>query len=258
VARAVVLGVLCVSAHARTGEPPPPGSAQDIARKSRERGSLNLLDLTAELRMVTTGSDGKAKEQTLVSSARKISGRVHTMARFMSPPGVAGVAVLTVEGEGDAPDEISLYLPKLKRVRKVARTQRGESFMQTDFAYADLGSTGGAREEDLRLMPEQAVDGRPCHVLRGEPGADSPYGQVTVFVDKETYVPLRAEYRDRDGALMKVYRALKQSRFKGRTLATEAVMENVKQGSKTTLTVLRLEESRLGDDAFTERALERG
>src|SRR5688500_3274214 len=93
VARALAVGGLCVGAHARTEEPAPE-SAQEIARKSRERGSLNLLDLTAELRMVTTGSDGKAKEQTLVSSARKIGGRVHSVARFLSPPGVAGVAVL--------------------------------------------------------------------------------------------------------------------------------------------------------------------
>lgn len=262
-ARASVLAGLCLSAHARTEEPTPPGgarpeSAREIARQSRERGSLNLLDLTAELRLVTTGRDGKAKEQTLVSSARKVAGRAHSVARFLSPPGVAGVAVLTVEGEGGAPDEISLYLPKLKRVRKVARTQRGESFMQTDFAYADLGSTGGVPDEALQLLPEQQVDGRRCSVLRGAPGADSPYGQVTVFVDRETYVPLRAEYQDRDGQLVKVYRTLKQSRFKGRTLATEAVMENVQQGSKTALTVLRLEESKLGDDAFTERALERG
>src|SRR3954468_23667790 len=101
-------------------------SAQEIARKSRERGALNLLDLTAELRLVTVGKDGSAKEQRMVSSARRIGGRIHSLARFTAPPGVAGVAVLTAQGEGTAPDEISLYLPKLKRVRKIVQAQRGE------------------------------------------------------------------------------------------------------------------------------------
>src|SRR5262245_56370894 len=88
-------------------------SAQAISRKSRERGALDLLDLTAELRMVTTGKDGVAKEQRMVSSAKKVGGRMRSLSRFTAPPGVAGVAVLTVEGEGKGAEEISLYLPKL-------------------------------------------------------------------------------------------------------------------------------------------------
>ncbi|HVE83458.1 MAG TPA: outer membrane lipoprotein-sorting protein [Myxococcales bacterium] len=233
-------------------------SAQEISRKSRERGALNLLDLTAELRLVTTGKDGAVKEQRLVSSARKVGGKLHSLARFTEPSGVAGVAVLTVQGEGAAADEISLYLPKLKRVRKIVQSQRGESFMQTDFSYADLGSSGGARDEALKREPDAAAEGRQCYVLRGSPGEGSPYGEVTLFVDQETYVPMRVEYRDRDGKLLKVFRALKLKRFQDRTLAAEAVMENAAQGSRTALTVLRLEASRLSDDDFTERALERG
>jgi len=233
-------------------------TAAEIARKARERGALNLLDLTAELRLVTTGRDGKPKEQRLISSARKITGRVHSLARFTAPPGVAGVAVLTVQGEGAKPDEISLYLPRLKRVRRIAQGQRGDSFMQTDFSYADLGAQGGARDEAVRREPDAVAEGRPCHVLRGSTGEGSPYGEVTLWVDRETYVPMRVEYRDRDGKLVKVFRTLKLKRFQDRTLAAEAVMENQVQGSKTTLSVLRLEASRLSDEDFTERALERG
>src|SRR3954470_23923042 len=128
-------------------------SAQEIARKSRERGALNLLDLTAELRMVTTGKDGSSKEQRMVSSARRIGGRIHSLARFTAPPGVAGVAVLTAEGEGKWPDEISLYLPELKRVRKIVQAQRGQAVMDTDFSYADLGAQG-AREDAVVRGPD--------------------------------------------------------------------------------------------------------
>jgi Outer membrane lipoprotein-sorting protein len=232
-------------------------SAQEIARKSRERGALNLLDLTAELRMVTTGKDGAAKEQQMVSSARRIGGRIHSLARFTAPPGVAGVAVLTAEGDGKSPDEISLYLPKLKRVRKIAQAQRGESFMSTDFSYADLGAQG-AREDSVARGPDAVAEGRKCFVLKGSGGEGSPYGEVTLFVDQETYVPTRVEYRDRDGALLKVFRTLKLKKLQERTIAAESVMENQATGSKTALSVLKLEPSRLTDDDFTERALERG
>jgi len=231
--------------------------AQDIARKSRERGALDLLDLTAELRLVTTGKDGAAKEQRMVSSSRKVGGRIHSLSRFTAPPGVAGVSVLTVEGEGKGPEEISLYLPNLKRVRKIVQAQRGEAFMSTDFSYADLGGQG-AREDAVARGPDAVAEGRKCFVLKGNAGEGSPYGEVTLFVDQETYVPMRVEYRDKEGALLKVFRTLKLKRFQERTISAEAVMENQATGSKTALSVLALEPSKLTDDDFTERALERG
>ena len=233
-------------------------SAADISRKSRERGALNLLGLSAQLKLTTVSKGGKKKEQVLTTTAKKIGERTHSLVRFQQPAGVAGVALLTVEGAKGEGAEISLYLPKLKRVRKVASTQRGQSFMDTDFNYADLGGSGGERDESLRLAGEAKVLDRPAHVLRGQAGPDSPYGEVTLYVDKETDVPVKAEYSDREGKPLKVYRAVQLKKFKDRVVAAEAVMENLQTGSRTTLEVLKLDEVQLGDEAFTERALERG
>ncbi|MGQ0504670.1 MAG: outer membrane lipoprotein-sorting protein [Myxococcaceae bacterium] len=233
-------------------------TAKEISQKSRERGSLNLLGLTVELKLSTTAKDGTTKEQVLTSSAKKIDGRDHSIARFSQPTGVAGVAVLTVAGKGDDAAEISLFLPKLKRVRKVAKTQRGQSFMDTDFSYADLGGTGDTPDSSLKRIGDQKIDGREVFVLTGTAGPDSPYGEVTVFVDKETYVPLRGDYKDKAGKPYKLYRSIKLKKFKERTIAATSVMENLQTGSKTQVEVLKLEESKWGDEAFTERALERG
>jgi hypothetical protein len=233
-------------------------SAADIARKSRERGALNLLGLSAQLKLTTVGKDGKRKEQVLTSAAKKIGEKTHSLVRFQQPAGVTGVAILTVEGaKGEAAD-ISLYLPKLKRVRKVARTQRGQSFMETDFSYADLGGTGGESDDVMKKEGESEVMDRLAWVLVGKAGPDSPYGQVKVFVDQETYVPTQVEYTDKDGKPFKVYRAAALKRFKDRVIAARASMENLQTGSVTTIEVLQLEEAQLGDEAFTERALERG
>ena len=102
------------------------------------------------------------------------------------------------------------------------------------------------------------MEGRDAYVLTGTAGVDSPYGQVRVFVDKETYVPLRAEYEDKAGKPFKVYRAAKLKKFKDRVLASVATMENLQSGSKTSVEILKLEESKAGDEEFSERALERG
>jgi hypothetical protein len=246
---AVLLAVL--PAHAEE-------SAADIAHKSRERGALNLLGLSAQLKLTTVGKDGKRKEQVVTSSAKKIGGKNHSLVRFLQPAGVAGVAVLTVEGAQGAAAEISLYLPKLKRVRKVASTQRGQSFMDTDFAYADLGGTGGESDEAMKKIGESKVMDRLVWVLSGKAGPDSPYGEVKLFVDQQTYVPTQVEYTDKEGKPFKVYRAAQLKTFKDRVIASRASMENLQTGSVTTIEVLQLEEAQPGDEAFTERALERG
>ncbi len=246
-----LLTAVALSAHAADE------SAQDIARKSKERGALNLVGLTAELKLVTTAADGKVKEQVLSTSSRTIDGRSHALARFSAPAGVAGVAVLTIQGAKGEGDEVSLYLPKLKRVRKVARTDRGKAFMDTDFAYADIAS-GGTSDDALSRAPDEKVDGRDCFVLKGKGDEGSPYGAVTMWVDRQTYVPMKVDYADPSGKPFKQYRTLKLKAFQSRTLAAESVMKNLQTGSQTQMTVLKLEESTLAEEAYTERALERG
>jgi len=232
-------------------------SAKEISQRSRDRGALNLVGLTAQLRLVTTDKDGKAKEQVLTTSSKKIDGRSHVVTRFSQPAGVAGVAFLTLEGQNGEADDISLYLPKLKRVRKVAKQERGRAFMDTDFSYSDIASNGG-RDEDFVRQGDEKAEGRDCYVIKGKGGADSAYGEVTLWVDKQFYVPMRIDYADKDGKPFKKYRTLKLKAYKDRTIAAESLMENVQGGSKTQMTVLSLEEATLGDDAYTERALERG
>ncbi len=232
-------------------------TAAEISKKSRERGALNMVGLTAELKLVTTGADGKSREQVLTSTSKTINGKSHALARFSQPAGVSGVAVLTIAGEQGQGDDVSLYLPKLKRVRKVARSDRGKSFMDTDFSYADIGSNG-ARDEDVKRLADDKVEGRDCYVLEGKGDETSPYGTVKMFIDKQTSVPMKVEYADKDGKPYKRYRTVKLKQFKDRVLAAESVMENLQTNSKTQMTVLKLDESTLGDDAFTDRALERG
>src|SRR5207237_4334903 len=126
------------------------------------------------------------------TSSKKIDNRSHVITRFSEPAGVAGVAFLTVEGPGGEGDDISLYLPKLKRVRKVARQERGRAFMDTDFSYSHIASNGG-RDEDFVKQADDKAEGRDCYVLKGKGGADSAYGEVMPWVDKQTYVPIKTE-----------------------------------------------------------------
>jgi hypothetical protein len=255
VKRAVLLIAAAWSGVGLGAEPTADLSAARILRDARDRGGINLRDLTAEVRLNTV-RDGQPKEQLLRTSAREIEGRLHTLVRFLKPASVAGVLVLTAEGAAGQPAEVSIYLPRLKRVRKVAAAQRGQTFMETDFSYADLAGLGNGT--NARRLPDETVDGRPAFVVTADAEGDSPYGAVKAWVDKESSIPLRIDLADRAGKPLKQFRVIELRKFRGRTLAGRSVMKNLQSGTQTLMELVSLEESTHGDDAFTEQALERG
>jgi hypothetical protein len=233
-------------------------TAAEIARRARDQGSLSMVDSRADLSMITVDKSGTTKERRLVASVKKIGGRVHTLLRFKSPPDIAGVALLAIEGQGGAPDDISLFLPKIKRTRKIAAGQRGQSFMDSDFAYADFSGEGAVNEGDAARLDDEKLDGVDCFVLSGKPPADSPYAKVKAWVEKTTSVVRRLELYGPDGALKKRLTVTKVGPLGGRTLAVESTMETLATGTRTTVMVHSLEAGTFSDEAFTERGLERG
>ena len=122
-----------------------------------------------KLELVTERPGQAARKQTLVVSAKEIDGKVHTLSRFLSPASVEGVSMLSVEGAQGGPEQIFLYLPKLKRVRRVARAQRGQSFMDTELSYADLGDPEATRKlaEGAVRIDGQKVQDRELRLAAG-------------------------------------------------------------------------------------------
>jgi hypothetical protein len=230
-------------------------SAADIAHKARDQGSLNLVGLKAEMKLSNIEKGGSRQDREITTQSKKIEGVSKTITRFRAPAEVAGVALLVSEGKDGAKDDISLYLPKIRRSRKIAQANRGDAFMESEFSYADF-SGGGIDEKASTREKDAKVDGKDCFVLTGAP-ADSPYKKVVVSVDKASYVPLRIEYSD-DQGLLKVYTVQKVETREGRAMATESTMENQRTGRKTTVSVGKVAPADAPDTAFTERALERG
>ncbi|MFN7133313.1 MAG: outer membrane lipoprotein-sorting protein, partial [Myxococcales bacterium] len=181
-------------------------SGAAIARKTVEVGASNLAGLKAEVAMTTTDKSGAARQRKLTMASKRIDGRMHTLVRFRAPSEVAGIALLAVEGRPGKPDDVVVYLPAYKRTRKISPGQRGASFADTDFSYADFSR--GAQPVDVestkRLADERLLD-RPVYVLEGPAPADAPFARVKVWVDQQTFLAIKAESYDKDGALVRTY-----------------------------------------------------
>jgi hypothetical protein len=249
--RTLVLALLTLAPALASAEE----AASDIARKARDQGSLNLVGLKAEMKLTNIEKGGSASTREVITQSKKIDGVTRTLTRFLAPPDVAGVALLVVSGTNGASDQISLYLPKIRRARKIAQADRGQPFMESEFSYADF-SGSSIDEKGSSRQKDAVVDGKPVFVLSGAP-SDSPYKKVVAYIDQGSYLPLKAEYYD-DQGLLKVYTVQKVEARDGRNLATEMTMENQRTGRKTTVSVGKTSPVDAPDTAFTERALERG
>jgi hypothetical protein len=121
---------------------------------------------------------------------------------FEWPADVKGTKMLTfTHKRGD--DDQWLYLPAVKRTKRISSNNKSGSFMGSEFAYEDLASAE-VEKYSYKLLGEQPVGGRACWQIERVPvDGNSGYGRQVVWMDKEYLNPLRIDYFDRKHELLK-------------------------------------------------------
>lgn len=172
------------------------------------------------------------------------------LVQFLSPADVRGVGFLR-----RAEDQLYLYLPAFRRVRRIGSSATREGFAGTDFSYEDLSQkTYGPDYRAERLKREN-----DRYVLELIPREDSEisYDRLIVQADVEHFVLRRIEYY-RSGSHVKTMTVDRVERQDGYWLGRRMEMRDVRSGHRT---VLKLSEvvydQGLSDDLFTDRYLRR-
>jgi hypothetical protein len=169
------------------------------------------------------------------------AGRSRVLVRVEAPVDLRGSAFLALERESGEPDIFS-YLPELQKVRRLSGRTISGSLFGTDLTYEDLTHVQGlAPSARVEKLPDEVVDGRPAHVLRAlpAPGAAAAYAEVRSWVDAETCVVRRIEFRDRPDSVAKELVAPWEdvSDEGGRWLPRVLVVRDLAEGGETRLTV---------------------
>lgn len=183
---ACACALLVSAAHARD-----PGT--ELAQQVYDRPDGR--DQSVRLRMTLT-EPGHAPRNRLFYSYRldEGGGQVRSLARFLEPADVAGTGLLTL----DEPDEETaqwLYLPALKRERRISGSRKGGRFVGSDLYFEDLRDRPVARDRH-RITGEDEVMGVACEVLESVPVAadNSVYDRRESCIHRETLLPLRIDY----------------------------------------------------------------
>ncbi len=187
--------------------------------------------------LAVTNRDGKVRRKAWTSYREGYAGDAKVLVRFTAPPEVRGVGFLSLAHPGKPADQW-LYLPSMKRERRIAAQDRDASFVGTDFSYEDMEEFDHKRFA-VALLGEQTVDGRPCHVIEARPdekAGKSVYGKRVLYLRKDILYLVREDlYRagEKEPAKRLVLSDIKE--VGGHWVATRLEMADLKKGSRTTI-----------------------
>lgn len=222
--------VLCVSAQADQDK----GAEFVYGADEADQG---WGDMTATLHMTLTNRNGDTSERELrIKALEQTEDGDKSLVVFDEPADVKGTALLSF-AHFDGDDDQWLYLPALKRVKRIASNNQSGSFMGSEFTYEDF-SSDEVRKYDYKWIGVETVDGVECTVIEQYPRhPKSGYTRQVAYYSNETLRPIKIEYYDRKDDLLKTYTATGFKQYLGKHWRpSEMVMENHQTGKSTRLT----------------------
>lgn len=178
---------------------------------------------------------------------------------FHAPASVKNTRYLAVENEG-RDDDKWIYLPALKRVRRIAASEGGSSFMGSDFTYDDMSDRDVDRDNH-KLLREGSIGSYQCYVVESsaKDPQDSQYSKRVSWIAKELWIPVKIELYDKKGNLQKIATMDRIETFKGFVTPMQTTMKNVQKGTATVLVMEKFAwDAPIPSSLFTTRYLETG
>jgi hypothetical protein len=213
-------------------------------------------DAVSVLDVALVAPGGARTTRTVATYRKRCGEELRSLTVVQQPADVAGAGVLTWMRPNRRPD-MWLFLPELGRVRQLNALAQGETFMGSDLTYEDLtGQTFHGRTH--ALLGEEDVGTEPTYRVESR-GADvEPYARIVTWVSRRNFLPVRLEYYDRDGRLLKLGAFAGVREVKGIPTPASITMANVQTGHRTEITVQEVDFGRaLECDLFTRRRLTR-
>ncbi len=258
---AVVFAVLSFAAPvavADDAEDAVPRPAHDLLRAAFD--NLYDCDRTQIADLIVRDRGGSERLRRVEIAVKLIEGRMHSLGRFTEPTRLRNTAILTIEAV-DRSDDHFVYLPSLKRSRRVSSSQRSGTFMGTDLTFEDIERR---RPDDYAidfLKPGHA-QGEPVHIIRARPVFSAGYDEVEFHIAKSDSALLLTRYFKRTAPEpFKTVTAMRESMStqEGHILPTVMLVQNFQSGSETEVRMNQLRVNpTLDDHLFSIQSLEVG
>lgn len=202
-----------------------------------DRRQSGFGDLLVQLTMVLRNRRGSEVQRELDLKQLEVpAGGDKLMVVFQTPKAIRGTALLS-HGQVTREDDQWLYLPALKRVKKIASRNRSGPFLGSEFSYEDL-STQEVSKYTYRFLREENCAAGRCFVVERKPGPTlhSGYLRQVYWLDTEHYRTQKVDYYNRGDRLTKTLVATDFEQFaNGIWKPKRMLMNNQVTGKSTEL-----------------------
>ena len=230
-------------------------TVEEIVRKTNEAAYYAGKDGRAGVSMEIKDKQGRTREREFVILRKNKEGLKQLFYVYFQRPADVRKMSFLVWKNVEKDDDRWLYLPSLDLVKRIAAGDKRTSFAGSDFFYEDI--SGRSVFGDTHSLEKETEE---YYILKNIPkDPDSvEFSNFVMKIDKNTFIPEKVEYFNRQGKLYREYEALETKEIQGYPTVIHSVMRDLESGSETSIEFKNTEyDIGLDDSIFTERYLRR-
>ena len=239
--------------------------ANYIVKQTQDRDDGQYMAQEMKLELITKSGKTRTQETKIF---RKYFGEERRQVIFYTYPGnVAGTSFLVYDyPNADTEDDQWLYLPALRKTRRISAANRGDYFLGTDLTYEDIKLGPKINDHDYvhKTIGIEEIEGRKCYVVESVPvnektAKELGYSKTKAWVDADIWIVRKGDFWDIAGNKLKTVSIGKIESIQGIWTPQLLRVENHKTDHITNFIFSNTDYSTpVDDEIFTENALERG
>ncbi len=239
-------------------------TARQVVEKATENRRLDGSEAVSTLTIYNEKGQARVRKMAVVTKLQADGKTEYKLSRFLAPADVKGTGFLTYDYE-KKDDDMWMYLPSLRKTRRLVSSEKSKSFMGSEFAYTDM-NIPNLNDFTYTLLPEEKLDGVTCWVIEGTPKNDDiaeehGYSKRKTWIRQTDLVMSKALYYDLDGELLKEMKATKIKLIdpaKKRSRPLHMEMTNKQNNRRSVMVTDKIEfNPKVKDDYFNQRYLSR-
>ncbi len=239
-------------------------TAKEIMDKAFEVTKLAGSEAVSTMTIIDGKGRKRVREIAMVTKLYDNGDTEKRLLRFLAPPDVKGTGLLVFDYE-KKDDDMWLFMPALRKTRRIVSSERAKSFMGSEFSYADM-SPPILDEFTYKVLSDKEVEGTLCWEIEMVPvdediADENGFSRRIAYIGKKDFVIRGAVYYDLDGELhkelsVKEIRELDPVNHRYRPI--HMIMVNKQNDRKSILKINEIQfNPNVKNDYFTTRYLER-
>ncbi|MBN2401844.1 MAG: outer membrane lipoprotein-sorting protein [Spirochaetes bacterium] len=237
-------------------------TAKEVMRKSIETTRVDGTESLSTLVIMNQNGEKRVRKMLMVSRMYNNGQLEKKMVRFTAPADVKGTGFLSFD-YNEKSDDKWMYMPALRKTRRIISSENAKSFMGSEFSYADM-SMPTLNDFNYKSLPDETVNGENCYMIEITPkdetvGEENGFSKKISYISKRDFVLRKAEYFDLNGEkekILEVQSVIEVDKTKHKYKMKKMTMTNVHNNRKSVSSTDSIKfNPGIPDEYFTTRYL---